>query len=195
VSLVYRLMYLVGFTPWDDDRVSHELTSLVEELPAGRALDIGCGTGTQAVYLARAGWTTVGLDAVEQPLRHARQRASDAGVDVRWIQGDVARLDELGLEPGFMLIHDRGCFHGLSDGARRDYIRGVSGLADPGARLGMMCFARNRKLGAPTGVDRAELADGFGQDWDLVAARPDTAPPPPGPMRNVPRTWFELVRR
>lgn len=198
MSIVYRLMYLVGFTPWDDERVSPELASLVEgadALPAGRALDIGCGTGTQAVYLAQAGWTTVGLDAVEQPLRKARGRATDAGVDVRWIHGDVARLGELGVEPGVTLFHDRGCFHGLSDGARREYIWGVSGLAAPGARLAMMCFAPNRKLGGPTGVDRTEIERGFGPEWELVSAQPDTAPAPPGPMRNVPRTWYQLVRR
>jgi SAM-dependent methyltransferase len=195
MSIVYRLMYLVGFTPWDDERVSPELTSASEALPAGRALDIGCGTGTQAVYLAKAGWTTVGLDAVEQPLRRARQRAAAAGVDVRWIRGDVTRLDELGLEPGFTLFHDRGCFHGLSESARRDYIAGIGSLAAPRARLVMMCFARNRKLGGPTGVVPSEIELGFAREWELMSAQPDTGPAPPGPMRSVPRTWYQLVRR
>ena len=58
MSLMYRLMYRVGFTPWDTDQVPKELSTLIEgagALPHGRALDIGCGTGTQAVYMARSG--------------------------------------------------------------------------------------------------------------------------------------------
>ncbi|HEY2772163.1 MAG TPA: hypothetical protein VGI87_16425 [Solirubrobacteraceae bacterium] len=58
-----------------------------------------------------------------------------------------------------------------------------------------MCFARNRKLGGPIGVDQSEIEGRFGGGWELVSAQPDTAPPPPGPMRGVPRTWYQLARR
>ena len=87
-------MYRVGFTPWDNDEVPAELAAVVDgddALPPGRALDIGCGTGTQAVHLARAGWKVTGIDAVEKPLVKARRRAADSGVAVdivaRFAQG------------------------------------------------------------------------------------------------------------
>jgi 2-polyprenyl-3-methyl-5-hydroxy-6-metoxy-1,4-benzoquinol methylase len=87
MSLAYRLMYLVGFTPWDRDEVSEELSTLVEgqrASPPGRALDIGCGTGTQAVYLARHGWRVTAVEVVERALQRARARGEAAGVDVDW---------------------------------------------------------------------------------------------------------------
>jgi SAM-dependent methyltransferase len=128
VSLIYQVMYRVGFTPWDNDEVPAELVALVEgadALPAGRALDIGCGTGTQAVHLARAGWSVTGIDVVEKPLGKARRRATAAGVAVDWIRADVTRLPELGLAPGFSLLHDRGCYHGMSGAAPPGPMRDV----------------------------------------------------------------------
>jgi len=96
---MYRVMYTVGFAPWDTDLVPDELSTLVEgagALPAGRALDIGCGTGTQSVYLARHGWHVSAIDAVRRPLTRARSRAQAAHVTVDWIRADVAGLGSLG---------------------------------------------------------------------------------------------------
>src|ERR1700728_3382741 len=135
MSLVYRAMYRIGFTPWDTGTVPPELTELVEGSGApapGRALDIGCGTGTQAVYLARHGWDTTAIDDLARPLRRARDRGADAGVTVDWRRADATRLADAGLQPGFTLLLDRGCFHGLSDEQRLGYARGVGGLAAPG---------------------------------------------------------------
>jgi SAM-dependent methyltransferase len=197
VSFIYQVMYRVGFTPWDNEQVPGELTDLVvgpDALPAGRALDIGCGTGTQAVYLAQAGWRVTGIDAVEKPLGKARRRAAAAGVAIDWIRGDVTRLPETGLEPGFTLFHDRGCYHGLPDAARTAYARGVSAVAAQGATLLVMAFGRNRKLAGPTGTDQTEIVERFAPEWELVWARPDTGGAPPGPLRDVPRSWYRFVR-
>jgi 2-polyprenyl-3-methyl-5-hydroxy-6-metoxy-1,4-benzoquinol methylase len=120
VSFRYRVLYRVGFTPWDQDYIPAELSALVEgqtALAPGRALDIGCGTGTQAVYLAERGWQVTGVDAVERALVRARRRAEEKGVEARWVAGDVVSLSTLGLGDGFSLVHDRGCFHDLCHGA------------------------------------------------------------------------------
>jgi SAM-dependent methyltransferase len=198
VSLIYQVMYRVGFTPWDNDEVPAELVALVEgadALPAGRALDIGCGTGTQAVYLARAGWSVTGIDVVEKPLGRARRRAAAAGVAVDWIRADVTRVPELGLAPGFTLFHDRGCYHGMPDAARTAYARGVTALAAPGAALLVMAFARTRKLAAPSGTDESDIAARFAPEWELLWARRDSGAAPHGPMRDVPRFWYRFARR
>ncbi len=197
MSLVYRAMYRIGFTPWDTGTVPPELAELVEgeRAPApGRALDIGCGTGTQAVYLARQGWDTSAIDDLERPLRRARDRAAAAGVTVDWRRADATRLADTGLQPGFTLLLDRGCFHGLGAEQRLGYARGVGELAAPGAVLLMMAFARNRVPAGPSGADRDELERTFAPGWTLVSAGADAGPPPPGPMGKVPLTWYRLER-
>ncbi len=199
MSLRYRVLYRLGFTPWDQDHVPSELTALVEgstALPAGRALDIGCGTGLQAVYLAQRGWQTTGVDAIPHALAKARRRADGAGVSVRWVEGDVGELASLGLDRGFGLLHDRGCFHDLPAPVREGYVQGISELAAPGASLLLMSFVPGpRRIGAPAGASEEEIQRRFGRHWELISVQSDSGPAPPGPMRRVPRIWYRLRRR
>ncbi len=118
MSLIYQIMYRVGFTPWDTGAIPGELKEFVEggdALAPGRALDLGCGTGTQTVYMAGRGWQVTGVDDVEAPLRRARARSKAVGSQVDWLKGDVTRLGELGLQSGYTLVLDRGCYHGISE--------------------------------------------------------------------------------
>jgi SAM-dependent methyltransferase len=163
-------------------------------LPAGRALDVGCGTGTQSLYLAQHGWRVTAIDAVDRPLARARARAEAAHVSVDWIKADVAELGALGIEPGLSLAFDRGCFHSLNDRQRAAYAAEVTALAAPSATLLMMAFAPSRVPGAPAGVEDTEIVARFDR-WTLSAAEPDSEDEPAGPMRNVPRHWYRLTRR
>jgi cyclopropane fatty-acyl-phospholipid synthase-like methyltransferase len=187
---------MVGFTPWDTGTVPDELTKLVEgdgALAAGRALDIGCGTGTQSVYLAKHGWQVTGVDVVERPLRKARARAAAGDAPVQWLLGDVTRLAELGLEPGYGLLFDRGCFHGLNAQQRAAYAAGITALAEPGATMLMMAFARNNVRVGPGGVDQPEIVQTLA-GWQLASAAADTGPDPDGPLAKVPRRWYRFTR-
>jgi SAM-dependent methyltransferase len=199
MSLRYRLLYRLGVTPWDQDHIPNELAALVEgpaSLTAGLALDIGCGTGTQSVYLAQHGWQVTAVDAVPHALSQAQQRATAAGVNVRWVTADAGALDKLGLDGGFGLLHDLGCFHDLPANVRDGYVHGVGSLAAPGATLLLMAFMPGtRRLGAPSGASEQEIQQRFGEHWDLLSAQSDSGPDPPGPMRRVPRIWYRLRRR
>jgi 2-polyprenyl-3-methyl-5-hydroxy-6-metoxy-1,4-benzoquinol methylase len=116
MSLVYELMYLVGFKPWDSGVTPPELVAAVEgpeALEPGRALDMGCGTGTNAVYLAKRGWEVTAIDTVGRPLKTARRKAEAAAVSPRFIQGDVTKLPELGVGGGYRLVFDLGCLHSV----------------------------------------------------------------------------------
>ena len=78
-----------------------------------RALDLGCGTGTDTLYLATHGWDVTAVDMVPQALATARQKATAAGVSPRFLKGDVTRLHDLGVGDGYTLVLDFGCFHTL----------------------------------------------------------------------------------
>jgi SAM-dependent methyltransferase len=193
----YRLLYRLGFTPWDRDEVPGPVTELADELAAspGRALDIGCGTGRDAVYLAGRGWTVTGVDAVPQAIDGARRRAEAAGADVNWVLGDVTALQSLGIGEGYDLLLDRGCFHGLSDEGRQRCAQGLTAIAAPGARMLLNGFQpRGRGLG-PRGIAPEQLTSYFRDGWELLAAVPDTEAKLPRWLGAARPTWYRLQRR
>lgn len=193
----YRVLYTIGFTPWDGDVVPAELRDLVEgpkALTPGRALDIGCGTGTQSIYLARHGWDVTGLDYVAKPLRRARSKAKAARVAPTWVQGDVTQLDALDLSGGYALLLDLGCYHGLAEVERRAYARSVAGVAAPGATFLLMCFVPGKRGPMPSGASRDEVVETFGPDWDLEEAHQGAHMPLPRMLRDAAPTWYRLRR-
>ena len=94
MSLAYRMMYRLGVTPWEHAEPPGPLAGLIEgpdALPPGDMLDIGCGTGRDAIYCARHGWTATGVDTVARALDSARRNARQAGANVRFLQADITR--------------------------------------------------------------------------------------------------------
>src|SRR5438477_11724098 len=81
----WDLFYWLGMTPWDSGITPPEIVSLVEggRIPPGRALDVGCGTGTNVIYLARHGFQTTGIDVSAQAIARARAKVLAAGVNAR----------------------------------------------------------------------------------------------------------------
>ena len=65
------------------------LVAEVGDLPAGRALDLACGSGRNAVWLAAGGWRVTGVDFSDVALAQARALAAERGVEVEWVQGDL----------------------------------------------------------------------------------------------------------
>ncbi len=121
---------------WDYANPSQELVAFVATVapPAGAvALDIGCGAGREAIFLARCGFRAIGVDASERALAIARERAEEAGVSVEWRRGDVLALplDDASVD----IASDRGCFHHIAPEHRDRYAAEVARVLRPGARL------------------------------------------------------------
>ena len=193
MGIAYRLMYAIGFTPWDRVMPT-ELKQIMEgpdALPKGRALDVGSGKGTKAIYMAAHGWEVTGVDLVPKALREARKRAASARVGVDFRLGDVTRLGDLGLTPGYSLVFDFGCYHGLKPEQRDRYVGGVTALAAPGATLLMMAFTKAPPP-FPSGVSESELRERFGAAWDLARYGPGLETDTPAMIRAA---WFWLTKR
>jgi SAM-dependent methyltransferase len=191
----YRLLYRLGITPWERDTVPARVSELAERYQApGRALDIGCGTGRDAVYLSGRGWSVTGVDSTPQALEGARRRASAANAQVKWVLGDVTRLASLEIGDGYGLVLDRGCFHGLSDAERRSCAEGVTALSAPDAKLLMFAF-QPRALGlGPRGVTREQIEAHFAPQWELSTSAPEQESSPPWWIGKAKPTWYELRR-
>ncbi len=173
--VVYWLAYRLGLTVWRRPAPPADLVALVEgpsPLHAGRALDLGCGTGTDSIYLARHGWDVTGVDMVPKALATALSDAAAAGVAPRFVRGDVTRLHDLGVGDGYTLVLDFGCFHTLPEDRRPAYVASISEAAAPGATLLLYGFRRPPKA-APmhAGVTKDEVQQRFNRaGWELVGA-------------------------
>lgn len=168
MSIAYRILYGVGFTPWEQIAtlpvVRGQISALFDreeqerQPPYGQVLDVGCGSGTWAVELAQRGWQVTGVDFVPKALRRARARAAEAGVEMRLVEGDVTKLGQAGIGSGFRFVLDFGLFHDeLHDGQRAAMGREVSAVAEPGATLLMMAWAPGHRGPLPRGASRGDI--------------------------------------
>jgi SAM-dependent methyltransferase len=178
VSLGYKVLYAVGFTPWEQiadlPGVNARFSALADreeagqEPPYGPVLDLGCGSGFWGVELARRGWRVTGVDIIPKALRRARERALEAGVEMRLVEGDVTNLRTTGVGSGYPFLLDFGLFHDeLSDEQRAQMGREVSAVAAPGATLLMVAWAPGRRGPLPRGASRADI-EGAYPAWDVV---------------------------
>jgi SAM-dependent methyltransferase len=174
-QFLFRTMYRFGYTPWDGHPLAASLRGLIEgdgvspPLPAGSALELGCGTGDSSIYMAQHGWKVTGVDFVSRALGKARAKADANRVSVRFVQADVTRLSSAGIGTGFTLIVDNGCLHGMSDDARDGYVREVGRVAAIDARLLIVAFAPGCTI-AVRGIDQAEIQRRLAADWALLSA-------------------------
>jgi SAM-dependent methyltransferase len=120
-----------GRPPWDSGVPAPELRRAVEGRPPGRALDLGCGTGTNVRFLAERGWQVTGVDFVGRAIAQARRKLR--GLEAQLLVGDVTRLEALPLRGPYDLALDMGCFHSLTAEGRARYARGLAQALRPGA--------------------------------------------------------------
>jgi len=168
---LFRVLYRLGFTPWDGHPLSPTLVELVEGTAAtatSTALDIGCGTGDNAIYLAKHGWQVTGVDYVDKPLEEARKKAARADVSVGFVKAAATRLSSEGIGSEFGLIVDNGCLHGMNDEDRDAYAREVTALAAPNCRLVIVAFVPGGSFGVP-GISPEDVARRFADGWTMLS--------------------------
>jgi SAM-dependent methyltransferase len=179
-AIYYRMLYSIGFCPWEaaaKDAQSQRTLDAVfsrEEAggtaPFGSVLDLGCGVGLHAIELERRGWRVTGIDIVGKAIRLARERARAAGVQPRFIHGDITRLpEEAGT--GHDLIIDFGAFHGFSDAQRRALGREVTRVAAATATMLMVAFVPGKRGPAPRGASADDIRAAL-PEWELDKTTP-----------------------
>jgi 2-polyprenyl-3-methyl-5-hydroxy-6-metoxy-1,4-benzoquinol methylase len=133
----FHVWYL-GTPPWESGITPPELLAFIQDRPPGKAIDLGCGTGTNVITLARHGWEATGIDFVPKAIRTGKKKAHTAGVEVDLRVGDVTKLEDLG--EGYDLVLDIGCYHSLSPRKRNTYRHNLTHILKPGGTLLLYAF-------------------------------------------------------
>ncbi|WP_327232168.1 class I SAM-dependent methyltransferase [Streptomyces murinus] len=189
----------------DESLVSYLDRGLV---PRGRALDLGCGLGRNALLLAERGFEVDAVDLSPAVLALAKERARAAGLDVRFLHGDVFALAADTLRGPYRLIHDSGCFHHLPPHRRISHLALLESLLAPGGHFSLACFAAGRmgselsdadlyrsgSLGGGLAYTPEALRHVFAglEEIELRAMRPQ---PPDSALFGEPFLWTALFRR
>lgn len=126
--IFYTLWYLRK-PPWDTGISPPELMNFIKSHPPGRALDLGCGTGTNSITLARYGWKVTGVDFVGKAIRKARTKAQKSDLIIDFFRDDVTRLEKITGQ--YDLVLDIGCFHNLSQPGKERYTQNLKRFLAP----------------------------------------------------------------
>ena len=186
-----------GKPPWDLCRPQRPFIEIADQI-TGSVLDAGCGTGDNALFFAQRGHPVLGIDFVEFPIREAKRKAGELGVEAEFLQMDALKLTSLDRQ--FDNVIDCGLFHVLSDADRLPYIAGLAHVTKQNGKLFLMCFSDQEPgTTGPRRVSRMELRVAFADGWTIESIRPTQFEPNPQSPEvfkdGGPRAWFAVIRR
>jgi cyclopropane fatty-acyl-phospholipid synthase-like methyltransferase len=156
-----------GSPTWE---IGHAQAAVVELEGAGafgkRVIDVGCGTGDHALFLACAGHEVLGVDLARAAIDRARSKARHRGVQAEFLVWDALRLAELGRT--FDSALDVGLFHTLADEERPLYADGLRSALEPNGRCALLCWSERNPWGfGPRRVSRSEIRATFRRGWTI----------------------------
>ncbi|MEU3650860.1 class I SAM-dependent methyltransferase [Lentzea sp. NPDC034063] len=166
----------------------------------GRALDVGCGPGRNALFLARNGFQVDAVDISATAIRWATERAE--GLDVRFRHGDAFATNG-----SYDLVYDSGCFHHLPPHRRIGYLALLDRVLRPGGHFALTCFTADEGTATPDAdlYRQSGLSGGVGyspedlrwifQDLTEVDLRRMTEEPADSPAFGKSFLWTALFRK
>ncbi len=165
---------------WDTNISPPELMEFLQKNPPGKAIDLGCGTGTNVITMAKYGWDATGVDYIPMNIFKAKRKVVNTRIAGKagFICGSVVDLEST-MGP-FHLILDMGCYHGLSPSDRQSYQSLVVRLAAAGATY--MLYGMLSGSDLDYGLTNADLAS-FQESFTLLD-RSDSKD------HNRPSTWW-----
>ncbi len=171
--------------PWETGRPEPELVMWMERgaIKEGKALDVGCGLGTNSIYLAQQGFEVTGLDISPTAIDIARARAQQLGLNIEFIIGNAFNLRFPDASFGFVL--DRGCFHHIPKEHRYDYIRGIRRVLKDDGSYHMLCFGDRNDWGVENVFSKSKIRDYFSALFDIRSIRSTMHREPSGTQVHI----------
>ena len=197
-AIDWDVHYQSGNPPWETGQPSSELARVIaeEKIQPSRVIELGCGSGINAVWLAQQGFDVTAADFNRLAIDKARERAAAAGVPIRFILADVLDWKE-DCQP-FPFFFDRGCYHAVRSVDVQAYLRTLQRVTASGS-TGLILTGNAREprvpgQGPPV-VSSEELYMEFEPAFEIVRLREfrfDTTP-----EKGMPAflAWSCLLRR
>ena len=150
---------------WDTGIPAPEVVRFIAGKTPGNAIDIGCGTGTNLLYLAQQKWQVTGIDYAALAIDKARRKLVDYPKTL--LVADVTKLSELALPGPYDLALDMGCFHSLSGIDRWMYVKGVEKWVKSNGVLLVFAFQPS-EYSDVRGIPRADMTIYFKNNFELI---------------------------
>jgi ubiquinone/menaquinone biosynthesis C-methylase UbiE len=160
-----------GTLPWDIGHPQSVFEALIKdgEITPGRALDIGCGRGDNAIMLAINGCDVTGIDIVVDAITDAKAKAIKHNVKVNFVVGNVLQMDRLFTEAEFDIVIDSGLFHVMTDEERPVFTWQIHRVLKPGGKYFMLSFSDKEPEGyGPRRISKAEIEHTFTSLFNII---------------------------
>jgi len=172
-NLFFNLWYKFGKPPWIIDQAQPDLIAAAEkgEVCGPTVLDVGCGVGNNAIYLASRGFDVTGVDVSAKAISIAKQKANQAEVDVTFITLDALKIGTLAKR--FDTVIDFGLFHNIVGANRERYVHALSDVCVSKGQLLMQCLGD--QAGEydvyphfyPKTLSQDEIRASFSEGWQI----------------------------
>ena len=182
-----------GTPPWDVGRPQKEFIGLVRQGEIrGSVLDIGCGSGEHALFFAREGFESWGIDSSPLAIQKAQQKGAQRGLTVHF---QVLNALELAtLNRTFDTATDSGLFHTLSDADRPLFVKSLAFVLSHNGTYIMLCFSDKEPAGyGPRRITEQEIRETFSKGWTINYIRPATFES--NNRAKGPRAWLSSISR
>lgn len=157
-----------GAPPWDIGIPQDEFVRLAEKGEIeGCVLDIGCGTGENALHFARLGHEVWGIDISQIAIQKARGKAAMRGLHAHFMVRDALNLSAIG--HSFNTVTDCGFFHTLDDDDRSIFLHSLSSVLLPGGTYFMLAMSEKEPTdwGGPRRISQKEIKEAFRDGWRI----------------------------
>jgi len=178
--LTFNLWYLRN-PPWDSGISPPELLEFIQTHPSGKAIDLGCGTGTNVITLAQAGWQVTGVDFASRAINIAKRKLKRVNIHANVHTGDVTKLNKVSDQ--FDLALDIGCFHGLTQAGMQDYLTQLDRILAPNGFWLMYGFFKPSSSQTGPGLVEADI-DILSSRFTLISRQDGFD------KRERPSAWF-----
>ncbi len=162
--------YQDGPAPWEVGGAQPGVVRLADRGGfSGAVLDVGCGSGDNALHVASLGLPVLGVDVAETALARAREKAAERGIDAEFALADALQLERLGRR--FDTVLDSALFHTFDNEERPDYAASLASVIEYDGILYVLCFSDDSPDTGPHPVSHDELKAAFttSAGWNIVS--------------------------